>query len=68
MSDFKKYLQIPAEIDLRELLVDISLDPAESEHISIDVSATPEEIEQHKFTVTFTALDDIGVMMLKDMQ
>jgi len=37
------------------------------EHIHIEVTATPEEIEENKMTVTFIALDEEGVEFIKDM-
>ena len=33
--------------------------------IDIDVHATPEEIEQYKWNITLTALDEAGAQMLK---
>lgn len=36
-------------------------------HIKIDVTATQKEINEHKMTVTFTALDDIGAEWVREM-
>ena len=37
-------------------------------HIKIDVTATQEEINEHKMTVIFTALDDIGAEWVREME
>ena len=55
--------------DIKDALVE-QLDrycDTEVEHVKIEVSATPEQIENHEWTVTFTALDEMGVEFIKDM-
>ena len=37
-------------------------------HIDINVHATPEEIEQYKWNITLTALDEAGAQMLKQFR
>lgn len=37
------------------------------EHIHIEVTATPEQIEKSEMTVTFIALDDEGIEFIKGM-
>lgn len=37
-------------------------------HVEIEVTATPEELEERKMTVTFYPLDDYGVEMIRKMQ
>ena len=71
----KQYLDIKPEEEQKEEFIKAVEDvfkkyKRESEpqkHIKIEVTATPEEIEEHKMTVTFTALDDMGVEWVKEM-
>lgn len=37
------------------------------EHIHVEVTATPEQIEKSEMTVTFIALDEEGIEFIKDM-
>lgn len=46
--------------------IEESIDP--QQHVHIDVGGSPEDIEKGIFVVTLTALDELGVKLIKDMQ
>ena len=69
----KEYLGTPEEIQREEFIEALEnvfkkYKEEPQKHIKIDVTATQEEINEHRMTVTFTALDDIGVEWVKEME
>jgi len=73
-AELKKYLDVRPEEEQRKDLIKALEGVFErykekpQKHIKIDVTATQEEINEHKMTVTFTALDDIGVEWVREME
>ena len=69
----REYLGTPEEIQREEFIEALEnvfkrYKKEPQKHIKIDVTATPQEIDEHKMTITFTALDDIGVEWVKEIE
>ena len=68
----REYLGTPEEIQREEFIEALEnvfkkYKEEPQKHIKIDVTATPQELDERKMTVTFTALDDIGAEWVREM-
>lgn len=72
-TELAKYLDVRPEEEQRKDLIKALEGVFEKykeepqKHIRIDVTATPQELDERKMTVTFTALDDIGAEWVREM-
>ena len=69
----QEYMGYPSPEEQKEQLVELVTTYLDDQmgkgqkHVKIDVTATPEQIENYQYTVTLTALDEYGVELIKDM-